>query len=87
MFNNATHVAGFFGSGMANIVFTENSLKVLALGNYERCLEAFIPQLAKTNQEIYYMIGDAYGARGIHSNYSISINDLSEYINEINFLK
>lgn len=87
MFNNATHVAGFFGSGMANIVFTENSLKVLALGNYERCLEAFIPQLAKTNQEIYYMIGDAYGARGIHSNYSISINELSGYINEINFLK
>jgi capsular polysaccharide biosynthesis protein len=83
LFSNATHVAGPASSGIMNAIFSKKEItNVCWFFNFERCLDAYLTQLAEelSNLRCWVLIGSFMGSSGINAGYKLEMRVLKEFL-------
>lgn len=87
IFGSASHIVGPFSSAFTNLIFTNDSVRVLALVNESRAFDPVWVNLMKNPENYFHLTGREYEIGNIHSTYSISLGELDNFILSNNFLR
>lgn len=88
LFAGVTHICGPGSSGILNIIFCHNKVKVLELSNMPRTIDLYRSafQVEPFCHSFYLVTGEDEMPYGIHSSYSIPLEKIKRFISESDYL-